>query len=85
MTFHPSVSNLERVLLASIVYRNWNGTFGDTWVVSPSTVNSITFTAQNIRRIQEAIAPAGDPNFQSEADRAAIVTLHRWSSLPDRA
>ena len=31
----------------------------------------------------EAIAPAGDPNFQGEADRAAIVTLHRWSSLPE--
>ncbi|HXG59450.1 MAG TPA: ATP-binding protein [Thermoanaerobaculia bacterium] len=31
----------------------------------------------------EAIAPAGDPNFQSEADRAAIVTLHRWSFLPE--
>ena len=25
--------------------------------------------------------PPGDPNFQSEADRAAIVTLHRWSFL----
>ncbi|MCA1659569.1 MAG: AAA family ATPase, partial [Verrucomicrobiaceae bacterium] len=31
----------------------------------------------------EAIAPAGDPNFQSEADRSAIVTLHRWSALPE--
>ena len=31
----------------------------------------------------EAVAPAGDPNFQSEADRAAIVTLHRWSFLPE--
>ena len=31
----------------------------------------------------EALAPAGDPNFQSEADRAAIVTLHRWSFLPE--
>jgi transitional endoplasmic reticulum ATPase len=31
----------------------------------------------------EVIAPAGDPNFQSEADRAAIVTLHRWSFLPE--
>jgi AAA+ superfamily predicted ATPase len=31
----------------------------------------------------EAIAPAGDPNFQSESDRAAIVTLHRWSALPE--
>jgi transitional endoplasmic reticulum ATPase len=30
----------------------------------------------------EVIAPAGDPNFQSEADRTAIVTLHRWSMLP---
>ena len=31
----------------------------------------------------EAIAPAGDPNFQSESDRAATVTLHRWSFLPE--
>jgi len=31
----------------------------------------------------EAIAPAGDPNFQSEADRAAVVTLHRWSFLEE--
>ena len=31
----------------------------------------------------EAIAPAGDPNFQSDGDRAAIVTLHRWSFLPE--
>jgi transitional endoplasmic reticulum ATPase len=31
----------------------------------------------------EAIAPAGDTNFQSEADRAAMVTLHRWSFLPE--
>jgi len=29
----------------------------------------------------EVLAPAGDPNFQSEADRAAVVTLHRWSFL----
>ncbi len=31
----------------------------------------------------ETIAPAGDPNFQADADRASIVTLHRWSSLPE--
>ncbi|MBE3072507.1 MAG: ATP-binding protein [Acidobacteria bacterium] len=31
----------------------------------------------------EAVAPAGDPTFQSEADRAAVVTLHRWSFLPE--
>jgi len=31
----------------------------------------------------EAIAPAGDPSFQTDADRASIVTLHRWSFLPE--
>ena len=31
----------------------------------------------------EVIVPAGDPNFQSDADRAAVVTLHRWSFLPE--
>ena len=31
----------------------------------------------------EVIAPAGDPTFQSDADRAAVVTLHRWSFLPE--
>lgn len=31
----------------------------------------------------EALAPAGDANFQSESDRSAIVTLHRWSFLPE--
>lgn len=30
----------------------------------------------------ETMAPAGDPSFQGDADRAAIVTLHRWSFLP---
>jgi len=36
-----------------------------------------------IMEYAEAIAPAGDPNFQGEADRAAIVTMHRWSALPE--
>ena len=36
-----------------------------------------------IMEYAEAIAPAGDSNFQSESDRAAIVTLHRWSALPE--
>jgi SpoVK/Ycf46/Vps4 family AAA+-type ATPase len=31
----------------------------------------------------EVIAPAGDPNFQSDTDRASVVTLHRWSFLPE--
>ena len=39
--------------------------------------------AAAILEYAEVIAPAGDSNFQSEADRAAIVTLHRWSFLPE--
>jgi SpoVK/Ycf46/Vps4 family AAA+-type ATPase len=31
----------------------------------------------------ETLAPAGDAAFQADADRAAIVTLHRWSFLPE--
>lgn len=31
----------------------------------------------------ETLAPAGDPSFQADADRASIVTLHRWSFLPE--
>jgi AAA+ superfamily predicted ATPase len=30
----------------------------------------------------ESLAPAGDPTFQADADRAAVIMLHRWSSLP---
>ncbi len=36
-----------------------------------------------ILEYSEAIAPAGDPSFQTDADRASIVTLHRWSFLPE--
>jgi transitional endoplasmic reticulum ATPase len=31
----------------------------------------------------ETLAPAGDTSFAADADRASIVTLHRWSSLPE--
>jgi SpoVK/Ycf46/Vps4 family AAA+-type ATPase len=30
----------------------------------------------------DALVPAGDPAFQTDADRAAAVMLHRWSFLP---
>jgi len=30
----------------------------------------------------EMVAPAGDPNFFSAADRQTVVTLHRWSFSP---
>ncbi len=31
----------------------------------------------------EAIAPAGDPAFQADADRAAVITFQRWSFMPE--
>jgi len=31
----------------------------------------------------EMVAPAGDPNFFSSADRQSVVTLHRWSFSPE--
>lgn len=31
----------------------------------------------------ETLAPGGDPSFQGDQDRASIVTLHRWSFLPE--
>lgn len=36
-----------------------------------------------IMEYAEAIVPSGDPNFQGDSDRSAIVTLHRWSALPE--
>ena len=30
----------------------------------------------------DALVSAGDPAFQADTDRAAVVTLHRWSFLP---
>ncbi|MBI5444455.1 MAG: hypothetical protein HY900_24995, partial [Deltaproteobacteria bacterium] len=30
----------------------------------------------------ETVAPSGDASFQGDLDRASIVTLHRWSFLP---
>ncbi|MBI3681867.1 MAG: carboxypeptidase regulatory-like domain-containing protein [Acidobacteria bacterium] len=61
-------------LLASIVYRNWNGTIGDTWIVNPATVNSLTVTVQNIRRQQAAITPGnkGWRDFGSGIVRAHL-------------
>src|SRR2546429_7396709 len=40
-------------LLASIIYRNWNGNYSDTWVLSPSSVNSITFAARSEEHTSE--------------------------------
>ncbi|HEV2802447.1 MAG TPA: AAA family ATPase [Pyrinomonadaceae bacterium] len=46
-------------------------------------VLSTSSKAAVILEYAETIAPAGDPNFQADTDRASIVTLHRWSSLPE--
>ena len=72
-----AVGNIPN-LLASIVYRNWNGTIGDTWIVSPTTVNSFTFTAQNIRRQQAAITP---PNKGWKDFGSGIVRAHREDTV----
>ncbi len=31
----------------------------------------------------ESVVPAGDPTFMTDADRGSVVTLHRWSFLPE--
>ena len=31
----------------------------------------------------EAVAPAGDPTFLSDGDRSALITLQRWSAMPE--
>lgn len=47
--------------------------------------NQFALTSRNglILEYAETIAPAGDPSMQMDLDRAAIVTLHRWSFLPN--
>lgn len=49
------------------------------------TPNQFLLTARNglILEYAETIAPAGDPSMMPDIDRAAIVTLHRWSFLPN--
>lgn len=68
------VSGLEELLLASEKDR--------VFAALERLLVGATKTAV-IMEYAEAIAPAGDPNFQGDADRTAIVTLHRWSALPE--
>lgn len=44
---------------------------------------SITKKTAIVLEYAESIAPGGDPSFQGDADRASIITLHRWSFLPE--
>jgi hypothetical protein len=43
----------------------------------------LTVARGQLDLIENSFAPSGDPAFQADADRAAIVTLHRWSFLPE--
>ncbi|MBV9926132.1 MAG: ATP-binding protein [Acidobacteria bacterium] len=70
----PTVTNLEDLLLAPDKAR--------VFAALERLLTSATKTAV-IVEYAEAVAPAGDPSFQADADRAAVVTLHRWSSLPE--
>ncbi len=60
-------------LLANIPYKNWNGTASDIWIASPTTVNSLTVTVQNIERDQSAITP---PNVGWKDFGTGIVRAH---------
>jgi transitional endoplasmic reticulum ATPase len=68
------VTNLEDLLLSS-----------DKARVFAALERLLTGSSKTalIMEYAEAIAPAGDPTFQGDSDRAAIVTLHRWSALPE--
>lgn len=48
------------------------------------SANQFALTSRNglILEYAETLAPAGDPSMMPDIDRAAIVTLHRWSFLP---
>jgi SpoVK/Ycf46/Vps4 family AAA+-type ATPase len=69
-----SVTNIEDLLLAPDKAR--------AFTALERLLIGATKTAVIIE-YAEAVAPAGDPSFQGDADRAAIVTLHRWSALPE--
>jgi transitional endoplasmic reticulum ATPase len=70
----PDVTNIEDLILAPDKAR--------VFVALERLLIGATKTAVIIE-YAEAVAPAGDPSFQGDVDRAAIVTLHRWSALPE--
>jgi hypothetical protein len=65
-------------LLASIPYKNWNGTAGDTWIINATTVNSLTVTVQTIERNQSAITPG---NVGWKDFGTGIVRAHREDTV----
>ncbi|HEX8421939.1 MAG TPA: AAA family ATPase [Pyrinomonadaceae bacterium] len=55
----------------------------DRTLAALESVLSTSSKAAVIIEYAETVAPSGDPNFQADTDRASIVTLHRWSALPE--
>ncbi len=55
----------------------------DRVLAALESIATTSSKAAVILEYAETIAPAGDPNFQADTDRASVVTLHRWSSLPE--
>ena len=55
----------------------------DRVLAALESIAATSSKAAVILEYAETIAPAGDPNFQADTDRASVVTLHRWSSLPE--
>jgi transitional endoplasmic reticulum ATPase len=70
----PTVGNLDDLLLAS-------GKERVLAALERLLVQSMR--AAVVIDYAEAVAPTGDPAFQADADRAAIITLHRWSFLSE--
>jgi len=70
----PAVTGLDDLLLA---------TQKDRALAALERLLIQSTRAAVVLEYAETLAPTGDPAFQADADRAAIVTLHRWSFLPE--
>ena len=70
----PSMTGLDEMLL---------GTQKEKVLAALERLLIQSTRAALVLEYAEAIAPTGDPAFQADADRAAIITLHRWSFLPE--
>ena len=70
----PGVTGLEDLLLS---------TGKDKTLAALERLLIQSQKAAVILEYAETLAPTGDPAFQADGDRAAIVTLHRWSFLPE--
>ena len=70
----PSVTGLEDLLLS---------TGKEKTLAAVERLLIQSQKAAVVLEYAETLAPTGDPAFQADTDRAAIITLHRWSFLPE--